>query len=103
MRTVRDVDTAPAPIDAHSGKAQPQIHGVIQVMLGMADDQAIARQGARQEFLRQRRPLVRQHRFISDQGDGALVPSPAQGFDCLTGGLAATDDHHLLLHSRDTY
>src|ERR1700722_2246773 len=56
------------------------------------EHQAIGRHFAGQVFLRQRRPLVGQLRFVADQHQTAAKTFPPEGVDRLCAGLAAAYD-----------
>ena len=66
----------------------------------VAEQQAIGRQFAGQEFLRQRRPLIGQFRFVADQHQAAGEAFAPQSVDRLCAGLAAADDENGGNHGR---
>ena len=94
---IGDLDALPRTVDAHRGKAQPQVDAVVGVVRRVPDEQAIPIQRSRQKFLRQWRALIGQQAFVADQRDRALVPALVQGLDRLRGGLSSADYHYVAI------
>ena len=74
----------PLAIDTRGGESKPHLDGMFGIVFRMADQQTVARQSAREEFLGQRRALIGQQSFVANQCDLAAMPATAQGLDRLT-------------------
>ena len=62
------------------------------------DEETLALEAAGEVLLRERRPLVRRPRIITDEGQLSRKAPATQRVDCLYGGLASSHDHDPLVH-----
>ena len=87
-------------IDADCASAEPELDGMLVVEAAMAKQQPFRRQLTRQEFLRQRRPLIGQHALIADQDQPAFESFAAQSVDGLGACLSTPHDDNRRNHGR---
>jgi hypothetical protein len=103
VRPVRDLDAMRGAVEADRRETQPQVHGMLRVVVGVTDQQTILLEGARQIFLGQRRTLIGQHAFIAYQRERTGVTTLAQSLDRLRGGLAGSDNEDGTEHAVEPY
>ena len=96
------LELARVAIDRHR-MIGDQFDGLIGKEFLRPEHQAVGAAGAFQIGLRQRRPLIRQMRFIIDEDDPVLVAGLAQGGRDLKAGMAGADNHNSLRHASGGY
>ena len=87
--------------DASHARAEAQID-IVLLVVGLGPEPGpLERHLAAQVPLGQRRPLIRQVRFLAEQGNLAGEAQLAQAHGDLRAGLPGADDDHALRHRRD--
>ena len=89
---IRQGNPAGGRVEADRPGPQLQFDAVLVVERLMSKRQPVGCELAGQEFLRQRRPLIRQFPLLAHQDDPALEALAPQGVDGLRAGLAAAYD-----------
>src|SRR5439155_22744154 len=94
-----EAQTLPGPVDLGGARPSEVIDPMIAVKRLRPHQQQVEADLAVEIVLRQRRPLIRQHRLLAEQDDCAVEPALAQRGGQLKPGMpGADDDHPFLCH-----
>ena len=90
-------------VDRGHPHAEFHLDVMLLVEMRAAQQQSLTLEFAGQIFLRKRRPVVRQERFVADQHDAPGVPLASKRVDRLHRGVARADDHHRFVRHPATF
>jgi hypothetical protein len=95
---VRYSDRVRSRIDLGNANAELDIDSILIVKASGFERDAISRNLPRQEFLRQRRALIREMRLIAKDRYVSIEPGAAERGRRLDGSLPCSHDYKVLVH-----